>query len=123
MAYKTELQNNNTDLQSVLEKVRGLPEAGRAFVPVSVIADSQSINVTYTGKNGVETTKMDVGVEINVEVVANSLLLGDRSGLSPMYGGICEGSIAVIKTIEDNFMGEPYAYVYDVGSEGGKLIF
>ena len=66
MAYKTELQNNNTDLQSVLEKVRGLPEAGGAFVPVSVIADSQSINVTYTGKNGVETTKMDGGVEINV---------------------------------------------------------
>ena len=96
MAYKTELQNNNTDLQSVLETVRNLPEAGGAFVPVSVIADSQSINVTYTGKNGVETTKMDGGVEINVEVVANSLLLCDRSGLSPMDGGICEGKAALV---------------------------
>lgn len=51
MNYKKELQSNNTDLQSVLETVRNLPEAGG-----SATIDVCSIYIDHSGHSDRPTT-------------------------------------------------------------------
>jgi hypothetical protein len=55
MSYKTELQSNNADLQSILAKVNALPEAGSGEVVEPVIEElAITENGTYTAPDGVD---------------------------------------------------------------------
>ena len=51
MNYKSELQSNNTDLQSILDTVNALPDAGSSidFVTVHTGADAPTADIGADG--------------------------------------------------------------------------
>lgn len=92
--YKTELQYNNVDLQSVLETVRGLPEAGGGNTPdtgrltlhIEALASSNiSVYPTRFVNGKVVVDKMTYNVSSDTDITINDVVKGSYVTIHSSY--------------------------------------
>lgn len=117
MDYKTELQNNNSDLRSVLETVRALPEAGGA-VQTARVNISTDVKGSFCVHffDGVEkcTDNIDDSYAAVIDVAIGSCIVITTGPKSP--GGIALNYVASI--LEGNMeLGKEAWLSYEVESE------
>lgn len=118
MSNKTELQNNNLELQGILADVNALPDAGSGSAPtlVNVIFKNYSSSgeygvyyTTYSAKRGLERALLEMGPgeTHSIDCVNSTVLLVDFYG-NQFSCDACSGKVEYI-----NHGREFYAFYVD----------
>lgn len=99
MSYKTDLQGNNTDLQTVLSKVNALPSG-------AALGDATAADVvagkTFSSASGIKVK----GTLVPVEVVTGTI----RAATSSSFTGLPTGKQNLVIYYSANMSNESYLY-------------